>query len=115
MPAPLVNRIETIQSQLQTLQKRDVEDSTRRTRFLQRQIEEPTLRPNPIETYTEERSEPPPTDFTQALGLLEGLRIQIRQNPISSLAEVTATFDNTPGARQILAQGVNPEDAIQPR
>lgn len=115
MPAPFVNRIETIQSQLRALQKREVGEATRRNRFLQREIEEPTLRPNPLETYNEERSEPPPTDFTQALGLLEGLRIQIRQNPVRSLAEATATFDNIRRTRQILERGINPENAAQPQ
>ena len=110
MPGVSVSRIEAIRGQLQSLQRRDLGESTRRTQFAAMQADEQVPKKNPIEAVAEQRSELP-TDFSRALGLVESLRTQISQNPVSSLATATANLDGNNGARQILSQVTGPENA----
>jgi hypothetical protein len=114
MPAIVMSRFDAIRSQLQTMQKRDLGESSRRTDFVERRVQEQVPKKNPMEPVAEERLEPP-TDFTRALGLVESLRTQIKQNPVSSLTTATANLDENVGARQILSQVTGPENATRPR
>lgn len=110
MPIAAFERIEALQGQVRAMQRRDLGQSARRAEHTEAQLRERAPKPNPTETATEDRAQPP-TDFSTALGVVKGLQTQIRSDPVASLATASANLDKSPGARQILSQIEGPESA----
>lgn len=110
MPAAAMGHLSAIRSGLQSMHRNNLNESSRRVAFATTAAGGQIPRQNPIEARAADRPDVP-TDFTRALGLIDSLRTQIRQDPVSSLATASAHLDQSAGARQILSQIRGPESA----